>query len=250
MTSIDLNADLGEDPQALDRDAQLMCFISSCNIACGGHAGDGISMTAMVAAAKKAGIAAGAHPSYPDRSNFGRKSMDIDIADLIDSLLSQVKNLQTIANNANVKLHHIKPHGALYNDLADDAALASAVARALISAFPDMALMGLANGACETAVLACGHHFIAEAFIDRAYNAHGRLVPRSQNGAVLAEDDDRIAQAVMIAKTHKVRTLTGEVLEIRADSLCIHSDSPGALATAQKTRTALEAAGLTVGCTI
>lgn len=244
MSVIDLNADLGEDPDAVSRDIALMAYISSCNIACGGHAGDSGSMAQMVTAAQAAKIAIGAHPSYPDRTNFGRVTLAINVPVLIDALVAQIASLQAIAAQLGSHLHHIKPHGALYNDMADDIALSTDIVHALGMAFPDLAIMGLSGGACQSAASQAGMGFIAEGFIDRAYADNARLVPRAQPGAVLINDPDRLAQALSIAQTQMVTTNSGKSIKMAAQSLCIHSDSQGALETAKKVRESLLANGL------
>ncbi|PXW79172.1 UPF0271 protein [Blastomonas natatoria] len=230
--SIDLNADLGEQPEEQARDIALMRSISSCNIACGGHAGDGASMTVMLRAAKAARIAAGAHPSYPDRLGFGRVSLDMPLPGLIESLLEQVRALEMVAAREGVTLAHIKPHGMLYNDLADRPDMALAVTEALHSAFPRLALVGLAHSASEDAARDVGARFIAEGFVDRGYTPARRLVPRSQPGALIASDADRAAQAIAIATGEPITANDGSLIHVMAQSLCIHSDSPGAEQTA------------------
>lgn len=232
IRSIDLNADLGEQPEFEARDIALMQHISSCNIACGGHAGDARSMALMLAAARDAGVAAGAHPSYPDRANFGRTSLEIPLPDLIASLIGQVRALEKIAAGQGIRLAHIKPHGALYNDLADRPDMAAAVARALHEAFPELALVGLAHGAFEDAARSAGARFIAEGFVDRGYTPARRLIPRRQPGALIEADDARAAQAVAIATGAPVTTSDGSPITILAQSLCIHSDSAGSEQTA------------------
>lgn len=229
---IDLNADLGEQPDEQLRDIALMRTISSCNIACGGHAGDVASMTCMLRAARDAGVAAGAHPSYPDRAGFGRTSLVMQLPDLIDSLIAQVRALGTLAQTESVQLTHIKPHGALYNDLADRPDMALAVAGALNAAFPKLAQVGLAHGACEAAAHAVGARFIAEGFVDRGYSPARRLIPRTQPGALIEGDDARAAQAVAIATGAPITANDGSLIHIIARSLCIHSDSPGSEQTA------------------
>ncbi|WP_373489239.1 5-oxoprolinase subunit PxpA [Blastomonas sp.] len=230
--TIDINADLGEQPDEVARDLALMRHISSCNIACGGHAGDAESMATMLSAARDTGVAAGAHPSYPDRAGFGRTSMAIAAPDLAPQLIAQVGALAQIAADLGVPLTHIKPHGALYNDLADDEGLAHDIATALHRAFPHVALVGLAHGAFAAAAEQTGARFIAEAFIDRAYTPARRLVPRNQPGALIARDADRAAQATALALGKPVRAIDGSLVEITAHSLCIHSDSAGAEQTA------------------
>lgn len=230
--SIDLNADLGEEPQNTARDLALMQHISSCNIACGGHAGDATSMAQMLLAARAAGIAAGAHPSYPDKPGFGRTSLTIPLSDVIDAMLAQVSALQAIADQLAIALTHIKPHGALYNDLADQPVMADAAARALHDAFPHLALVGLAHGALEQAAQDLDMRFVAEGFVDRGYTASRRLVARSQPGALIADDQARTAQALAIATGQPLIASDGSSITIIAHSLCIHSDSPGSEQTA------------------
>lgn len=241
-----LNADLGEDPAAEDRDIALMAHITRCNIACGGHAGDARSMRAMLRAAAERGVVAGAHPSYPDRANFGRESMEIDFHDLAESVVEQVEALRSLAVEQGQPLGHVKPHGALYNDLAADRDLARALVATLRVHFPGLPLMGLAGGAAEAAARDAGVPFLAEAFIDRRYTPEGRLVPRSREDAVIADEPGRIAQARGIAERGQVKTDTGGTLSLAAATLCIHSDSPGAVATAAAVRGALEEAGISI----
>lgn len=244
--SIDLNADLGEQPEKQARDIALMQHISSCNIACGGHAGDEASMALMLRAAKAAGIAAGAHPSYPDRAGFGRVSLDMPIDTLVDSLLEQVRALASVAADEGVVLAHIKPHGMLYNDLADRPELARAVAEALHTAFPHLPQVGLAHSASEEAARMVGARFIAEGFVDRGYTPTRRLVPRSQPGALIASDADRAAQAIAIATGTPITANDGSLIHVMAQSLCIHSDSPGAEQTALRIASEMAVLGITI----
>lgn len=234
--TIDLNADLGEydEPQALARDIAIMDYVSSVNIACGGHAGNDRTMVQMLNASAEAGVAAGAHPSYPDRENFGRKSMQIGDEDLAAALTSQIDALKQHAKTAGVALTHVKPHGQLYNDAADNPHLAKLIANVIQNTLPDAAYVGLARSEMATAASNAGLHFVAEGFADRAYDERGRLVPRSIPGAVLESEEERIEQALSFTRGDYVR------------SICLHSDSDGALASARDIRAALDAAGITV----
>lgn len=243
---IDLNADLGEDPLEEARDIALMQHISSCNIACGGHAGDKASMAQMLRAAREAGVAAGAHPSYPDREAFGRRSMDIALPALTASLIDQVHALDAIARQEGVRLTHIKPHGALYNDLADREEMARTVANALHRRFPSLALVGLAHGAFESAACQAGAGFIAEGFVDRGYTPARRLIPRSQPGALIEGDDARAAQALAIASGAPIRASDGSPIRIAARTLCLHSDSPGAEQTALRIAGEMASKGIAI----
>ncbi|WP_417609475.1 5-oxoprolinase subunit PxpA [Parasphingorhabdus sp.] len=245
--TIDLNADLGEDESAagIARDIAIMDIVSSCNIACGGHAGSRQSMRTMLAAAKSKGIGPGAHPSYADRVNFGRRSMDIAVEDLEASLMNQLGEIISIAEEVDVPLTHLKPHGALYNDAQDDEALAALLVD--IAARTNLALVGMPGSLIEQKADHKDIRFIAEAFIDRRYSDNGRLVPRSEAGAVIAEEEIRIQQGLALAEGTALTTKDGSRLVIAADSLCLHSDSDGALKTAEKMRKALEQNGIKIG---
>lgn len=244
---IDLNADLGEDdsPEGIARDIAIMDIVSSCNIACGGHAGSPATMRTMLMAAKSKRIAPGAHPSYPDRSNFGRQSMDISLEELEASLTSQVLEITTIAEQVGVPLTHLKPHGALYNDAQDDPDLATLLVE--MAARNDLALVGMPGSVIQNRAAERHIPFIAEAFIDRTYTAKGRLVSRSESGAVIVAEQDRISQGLALATSSALTVQDGSDLMVEADSLCLHSDSEGALETAKKMRLALENAGIMIG---
>lgn len=243
MAKIDLNADLGEgDPY----DADLLRIVSSCNVACGGHAGDSASIAATVREAVANGVTAGAHPSYPDREGFGRRSRFLSGEALFQSLVEQLERFSSIAGELGADVGHVKPHGALYTDAVVDAELADIIARA-VAAMPERPpLVGQPDTELEMAAKANGLGFIAEAFVDRAYQADGQLVPRSEPGAVHG-DIDRIAdQAVSLAVRGAVQGLQGDEIQVRADTLCIHGDTPGAAEAAQAVRDALEREGVEI----
>ncbi|ATW05175.1 5-oxoprolinase subunit PxpA [Sphingorhabdus sp. YGSMI21] len=244
---IDLNADLGEDesPDGIARDIAIMNVVSSCNIATGGHAGSEKSMRTMLSAAKAKAIAPGAHPSYPDRAGFGRTSMNITLTDLVVSLTEQLRTIAAIAAEVGVALTHIKPHGALYNDAQDDPDLARLLVD--IASQSRLPLMGMAGSLIQQASSEGNIGFITEAFIDRRYTSEGRLVPRSEAGAVIAQEDQRIRQGLDLARGAALTTQDGSTLTVPAQSLCLHSDSDGALETATKMRRALEQAGMVIG---
>jgi len=245
--TIDLNADLGEDesPAGIARDIAMMDIVSSCNIATGGHAGSAESMRTMLAAAKARNIASGAHPSYPDRNNFGRQSMDISLEELEACLTRQLHDIISIAKQAGVPLTHLKPHGALYNDAQDDPYLASLLVE--LASKSNLALVGMPGSLIQKTAKERNISFIAEAFIDRQYGKDGRLVPRSEAGAVLANEGERIRQGLSLAQGNELKMQDESLLTIEAHSLCIHSDSDGALETAKKMRLALESAGIAIG---
>ena len=243
MTSIDMNADLGEGDAY---DAELLGIVSSCNIACGGHAGDRSSMEATVAAALMNGVAIGAHPSYPDREGFGRVSRFLAGNALYESLTEQVTALADIAAELGSRLAHVKPHGALYNDAVHNAGLADIVARVAAETPGEPAFMGMANTELQFAAERHGLGFIAEAFVDRAYEPDGTLVPRSEPGAVHGELAVATSQAVGLARTGQVTARNGEIINITADTLCIHGDTPGAADAARAVRDVLESHGINI----
>lgn len=235
---IDLNADLGE---GCSHDADLMSVITSCNIACGGHAGDEASMTTALHRAKQSGVVAGAHPSFPDRENFGRTKSSLSGSALEASLSEQVHALQKIADEVGLPLSHLKPHGALYNMAALDAGLASSICSALQSTIPEARLVGPPASQLEHQAIAHGIAFIAEGFADRAYEQDRQLRDRRLDGAVFHDPAQQVAQATEIALKQQVTTHDGETIALPVQSLCVHGDTPGAFAAAQAIRAALEA---------
>ena len=229
MPVIDLNADLGEgDPH----DAELLAIVSSCNIACGGHAGDEEIMRATVKAAIANGVAIGAHPSYPDREGFGRRSGYLAGDELRASLIEQISALNSITLELGATLVHVKPHGALYNDAVNDRELSDLVIDCVVASVPGAAFVGLPDSEMQKAASVHSLDFVAEGFIDRAYQEDGQLVPRSEPGAVHRTLDLVLPQAV---------SLVGKV-----DTLCIHGDTPGAAEAAAAVRSALEKQGVEI----
>ena len=243
MSSIDLNADLGEgDPY----DDELLEIVSSCNVACGGHAGDTESMARTVRSAIANGVAVGAHPGYPDREGFGRESGFMRGAALYDSLTAQVTALADVAAELGARVSHVKPHGALYNDAIRDAELADVIARVAAEVPGDPAFMGMANTELEFAAARHGLRFVAEAFVDRAYEPDGTLVSRKEPGAVHEELFVATTQAVRLAEDGRVTARNGEEIDVRADTLCIHGDTPDAAGKARAVRDVLETNGVEV----
>jgi len=243
MTSIDLNADLGEGD---DCDAELLKIVSTCNIACGGHTGDAESMATTLRLAIANGVVAGAHPGYPDPEGFGRVSGFLSGDALYESLSTQVTALADIAAKLGTTLGHVKAHGALYNDAVRDAELADIIARVTAELPGSPALVGMANSELESAAERHGLEFIAEAFVDRAYEPDATLVPRSEPGAVHTEAAVVSNQAVSLAKHGAVTSRTGEVINIAAETLCIHGDTPGAAGAARAVRDVLENRGVEI----
>lgn len=229
---IDLNCDLGEMPESAQRDIEILSIVSSCNIACGGHAGDDISMALMVRHAIANGVRIGAHPSYPDRENFGRQSLDIHHNILRQSLTDQIQALIKITDAHGASLSYVKPHGALYNDAADNSDLAKLIVDTIYDINPQLAVMGLPHSSVQNMADDAGIEFIAEAFIDRKYMATARLQPRQEDGAVITDKQSQEVQALALAKGKKLLSADGTPILIRADSLCMHSDSDDALSNA------------------
>ena len=241
MITVDLNADLGEGDAY---DAELLAVVSSCNIACGGHAGDAASIASTLRRALANGVSAGAHPAYPDREGFGRRSRFMSGDPLRQSLRSQLGEFCQIAADLGVAVKHVKPHGTLYTDAVVDAELAGIIAAA-VAEMPDKALLvGQPGTELEAAAEALGLGFVAEAFVDRAYRHDGQLVPRSEPGAVHGDIAQIQRQAVSLARDGNVVCLDGTTIAVRADTLCIHGDTPGAAEAARAVREALENEGV------
>ena len=241
--TIDLNADLGE---GCGGDAELMSVITSCNIACGGHAGDAASMREALHLAKANGVAAGAHPSFPDRENFGRTRSELRGADLERSLIEQVEALREIAEDLSVTLMHLKPHGALYNMAAKDAGLAQSIVSVIEQTLPGAKLFGPPASELEKAAQKSGIAFTAEGFADRAYETDGQLRDRAKAGAVIHDADKQAAQALQIATEQTVRSYDGGLISLPVTTICVHGDTPEAVSAARKIQAALQQEGLTL----
>jgi UPF0271 protein len=243
---IDLNADLGEGfgVWRLGDDAALLEVITSANVACGFHAGDPVTMRRVCATAARHGVAIGAQVGYRDLAGFGRRRLDVAPDELMADVLYQLGALDAFARAAGTRVSYVKPHGALYNTAAVDDGQAGAICAA--AAALGLPVLGLAGSALEQAAAAHSVEFVAEAFADRAYTTEGRLRPRSQPGAVLTDADAVVAQAVSIVMDGQVGTGVGGPVGVRARSLCLHGDTPGALEHAARVRAALVAAGATV----
>ena len=246
---MDLNADLGESfgRWTLGSDALLVGHITSANLACGFHAGDFRVMEATVALCRRAGVAVGAQPGYPDLLGFGRRPMPFE-PDEVESLVRyQIGALEAFCRANGLEMQHVKPHGALYNQAAADPALATAVARATARFSRDLLLYGLASsGPMASAAADAGLRFVPEAFADRRYLAEGSLQPRSEPASVLTDPGAAAAQALAIAAGEGVEASDGTRVEIVAESICCHGDTPGAVEIAAAVRRALDAAGVTV----
>ncbi|HET7922731.1 MAG TPA: 5-oxoprolinase subunit PxpA [Gammaproteobacteria bacterium] len=238
--TIDLNADLGE---GCGDDAAMLGIVSSVNIACGAHAGDEQTMHETVRAATLNDVTIGAHVSYPDRANFGRQDMDLPPGTLAAEITRQIRVLDTIARETGARVRYVKAHGALYNRMVDDAEVADQVLSALRRVNPALGILTLAGSLAAQRAQATGIAVFTEAFADRAYTKTGRLLARSQAGAVITDPRQVAERAVDMAVTGRVRSVTGESLPVRAQSLCVHGDTPGAVMLARAVREALERAG-------
>lgn len=245
---IDLNADVGESfgPWPMGADAALVPLVTSVNVACGFHAGDPLTIRRTVRLALDAGVAVGAHPGYPDLVGFGRREMDLAGDELEATVLYQVAALAGIVRAEGGRLAHVKPHGALYNRAAMDPSVAVPIARAVASLGPEIRLVGPPGSALLAAGMAAGLTCVAEGFADRAYEVDGRLRPRRLPGALVEDPGRAAAQAVSIARDSRVTAVDGTVIAIAVASLCIHGDTPGAVAIAVAVRRALETAAVEV----
>lgn len=219
---IDINADLGE---GFGCEPEIMPYLSSCNIACGGHAGDESTMREAVLLALKQGVKIGVHPSYPDKVNFGRKSMEMPEKEFIDSIRNQIDNFQAIVKSCGAGLHHIKPHGALYNDAAQHTNLAVRFLEA-IQPYKDQCVLFVPDRSeIEKMALSFGFSICYEAFADRNYNDDYTLVSR-QNPAAVLQDPIRISIHLMrMFEQKKIKTISRAEIPIRAETYCFHSDS-------------------------
>ena len=245
---IALNSDVGESYGAwtMGHDEALMPLVTSVNICCGAHAGDPLVMARTVALAVEHRLGIGAHPGYPDRDGFGRRELDMTDPELEASLLYQLGALAAFVRAAGTTLSHVKPHGALYNRAAHDERRASAICRAVAAFDSSLTVVGLAGSTMLEVAQAASLATAAEAFADRAYEADGSLRSRRVAGALLATPAAAAAQAVSIVTRGTVTSHDGAQVPVRADSLCIHGDTPGAPDYALAVRAALEAAGVTV----
>ena len=242
MAKIDLNCDVGESFGAykLGFDEEIIRHVSSANIACGFHAGDPVVMQQTIKLAKTYGVKVGAHPGYPDLLGFGRRNMAVAPAEVKCYLVYQIGALQAFARVEGLELQHVKPHGAFYNMAVENLELAQAIAEAVRSLDEGLILVALAGSAWVDIAKEQGLRVAAEAFADRAYAADGSLVPRSQPGAVL-EDKKTVAERVIrMIEEGQVRAITGEDITIKADTICLHGDTPGALELAIHLRGALQ----------
>lgn len=245
---IDLNSDLGESfgPWPMGQDAALMTSISSANVACGFHAGDPGAMRATVALAREKGVAIGAHPGFQDLVGFGRREIKVSPAEVEDLVLYQVSALAGMAAAQGVALQHVKAHGALYNMACRDRTLADAIARAVASLDRSLILFGLPNSELLRAGEAAGLPVAAEVFADRAYDPDGSLTSRAKPGSVIHDTPQVVERAIRMVTDRTVLAVDGSTIALRADTICLHGDTPGAAEHARAVRAGLEKAGIRV----
>lgn len=245
---IDLNADLGEGfgPWTMGEDAALLEIVSTANIACGGHAGDPDTMFSTLAAARRSGVAVGAHPGYADLAGFGRRVIPMGTDGIERMVAAQVGALMGVAALSGVQPGHVKPHGALANLAADDAGVAAAIARAVRAVSRDLAVLAMSGTALEPAARDAGLQVFSEVFADRAYRPDGRLVPRTGAGAVIHDPQVVTARMLEFLASGRMPVEGGGTVALAAQSICLHGDTPGAVHLARSLRTALIAAGMTV----
>ena len=227
-------------------DAELMNFISSANVACGFHAGDRDTMRRTAELAIEKNVAIGAHPGYRDRDNFGRTEMSLPTKEVFELVREQVLSMSEICAELRVPLHHVKPHGALYNQASKDRELAAAIADAVASVSPDLILYGLSGSLSIDEAEAAGLKTASEVFADRTYQPDGSLTPRTQPGALLENVESSIDQVFQMVESQSVMTLAGAQIPLRADTVCIHGDGNSAIEIAKAIRESILARGILV----
>ncbi len=248
MYKVDLNSDLGESfgRYTIGSDDRIIPLITSANIACGFHASDPVVMMKTVNMVKKAGTGAGAHPGYPDLMGFGRRNMNVSHEEAKAYTLYQISALGGMCKAAGVKLSHVKPHGAMYNMAGKDYELSKAICEAIKEYDPSLIVMGLAGSQMVKAARDMGLKTAEEVFADRAYEEDGSLVARSKPGAMIEDEDEAIARVVRMIKEGKVQAITGNDIDIKADSVCVHGDGEKALLFVEKIRKALTDEGIEI----
>ncbi|MGF9566459.1 5-oxoprolinase subunit PxpA [Neorhizobium sp. JUb45] len=248
MMNIDINSDLGESfgAWAMGDDSAMLDIVSSANVACGFHAGDPAGILRTLRAAAERGVAIGAHVGYRDLAGFGRRNMDPTSDELIGDVIYQIGALQGLAKAAGTRVTYVKPHGALYNTIAIDTRQAKDVIDAILAIDPSLVLMALAGSQLVEQARAAGLTVVAEAFADRAYTAEGNLVSRREKGSVLHDPDLIAARMVRMVKEGVIEAIDGTLTKVDAQSICVHGDSPGAVAMARRLRDVFEQSGLAI----
>ncbi len=248
MISIDLNADMGESfgVYKIGTDEELMQYVTSVNIACGMHAGDPMIMNETISIAKKYNVCVGAHPGYPDIQGFGRRNIEFAAEEIEYFTIYQLGAIYAFCKANNVNLTHVKPHGALYNLAAKDFTSALAIAKAIKKFDQNLILVGLYNSKLIEAGREAGLKVAQEVFADRAYDDNGFLVSRKIEGSVIKDSNIAAKQALSIVKHSKVNTITGKILDMKGDTICLHGDNPNVLEFAKTICTELKNQGIKI----
>lgn len=248
MLRVDLNSDLGESfgNYKIGLDEKVIKYVSSVNIACGWHAGDPEVMEKTIKMAGENGVAIGAHPGFPDLIGFGRRNLSVSPSEMKAYVKYQLGALMAFTKAKGEKIQHVKPHGAMYNMAAKDLQLSKAVAEAIYEVDKDIILLGLANSELIRAGEYVGLKVANEVFADRAYNADGTLVARSKEGSVIHDANIAISRVIRMIKEGKVKAITGEDVNINAQSICVHGDNPEAVEFVKKIKARLQEEGIEV----
>ncbi len=241
--SIDINADLGE---GIGNEAQLMPLISSCNIACGGHAGDENTMREAIRLAKTHKVKIGAHPSFPDVENFGRLPMDMPCAALFKTIEDQVNSLVDVLKEQSVTLHHVKPHGALYNMAMTDSKIATVIIEVMKAMHLPVHLYVPYNSVIAEIAIKNRIPIVYEAFADRNYNNDLTLVPRQEKNAVLYDENEVFDHVFRMISNGEVKTVSGKHIKIKAQTFCVHGDNPKAIGLVNRLKSALQFKGISI----
>ncbi len=240
--AIDLNADLGEGYD----DEAILPYVSSCNIACGGHFGDADTVAATIALAKRAGVAIGAHPSYPDKEGFGRASLSIEPEELCEALVEQLALIKASAQTMGVSVQHVKPHGALYNDAVTSPSLANSIVSSIKTILPKTVIVGAPFGELRTASESAGFRYRAEGFADRQYCSDGRLMPRGKQGAIITQSKHQCTQALRLAEGSGPLDPDGHPISLDVETICLHGDTDHAAANAKAIHQVLQERGFRI----
>ncbi|MCX4573653.1 LamB/YcsF family protein [Streptomyces sp. NBC_01571] len=248
MSPIDLNADLGEGfgRWRLTDDEQLLSVVTSANVACGFHAGDAVTMRRVCELAAERGVRIGAQVSYRDLAGFGRRAMDVPPDELTAEVAYQIGALEVFARAAGARVAYVKPHGALYNRVVHDEEQAAAVVDGVLLADAGLPVLGLPSSRFLKLAERAGLPTVTEAFADRAYTPEGTLVPRTREGGVITDTEEVVERSLGLARFGTVTSHTGERVPVRARSLCLHGDTPGAVELARRVRARLESSGVHV----
>ena len=243
MKFVDLNCDMGE---GMPNDAELMDYVSSVNVACGYHAGGPDTMRRTIELAREKGLAIGAHPGYADKKNFGRVAMQLPLDDVESIVIDQVLTLRDFCDEFDAEISHVKPHGALYNQAANDRELAGAIARAIKNVDPSLVFLGLAGSVMIDEGKRVGLRTASEVFADRTYQNDGTLTPRTQPNALIGSAADSLDQVMQMIRFGTVTSTDGHTVPVIAETICIHGDGPHAVEFARAVRRTLEENQITV----